>query len=233
MLLLNFLAGPEDDTRTPLRFTLVGEKAGALDLRSAPVRDFVALLKSRDTIVDPTLAIFDSMFRQRGNDIDPSFAMIAGHMPPNVRRGFHSGALQGAEQHADAYLAAAERQLQLVALLHREGIRLVPGTDSLAGFGLHRELELYAQAGIPVADILRLATIGAARIAGADHALGRIAPGMRAELVLLRDDPLQDINAVRRVLLSIRSDRFYRPEELYREIGVAPFVPSLSAGAHD
>ena len=44
MLFLNFLAGPEDDTRTPLRFSLVAEGAGGLDLGSPEVSEFIALL---------------------------------------------------------------------------------------------------------------------------------------------------------------------------------------------
>src|SRR6185436_10628098 len=53
MLFLNFLADHETDTRTTKRFTLVGDKAGALDLKSKPVVDFIGLLKQRQTVIDP------------------------------------------------------------------------------------------------------------------------------------------------------------------------------------
>ena len=228
MLFLNFLAGPDVDTRTPARFTVPGERGGTLDLGGTEVRDFIALLKQEDVVVDPTVAIFDSMFRRRPGEVDPSFAMVADHLPPSVQRGLRGGGLQIAADQVDAYRRSADAQLALLRALHEAGVTLVPGTDSLPGFGLHRELELYGQAGIPNADVLRLATIGAATVAGAANELGRIAPGMRAELVLLDGDPLKDLQALRRPVLSIRGTRFYRPDELYREVGVRPFVPSLA-----
>src|SRR5207237_10705780 len=55
MLFLNFLADHDTDTRTPTRFTLVGDKAASLDLKSKPVTEFLALLRERRTVVDPTV----------------------------------------------------------------------------------------------------------------------------------------------------------------------------------
>ena len=60
MVFLNFLARPDDDTRTPVRFIRVAEEAGGLDLDSAEVQDFIDLLARRGTVVDPTAAIFDA-----------------------------------------------------------------------------------------------------------------------------------------------------------------------------
>ena len=112
--------------------------------------------------------------------------------------------------------------LQLVAALHRAGVRIVPGTDALAGFALHRELELYVQAGIPPADVLYLATLGAAEVMHREGEAGTIAPGRVADVVLLDGDPTRDISAVRRPVLVVRGGVAYRPERLYRAIGVSP-----------
>lgn len=51
---LNFLASRVKDTRTPERFTVVGENAAKLDLRSQDVNDFIALLLEHHTTVDVT-----------------------------------------------------------------------------------------------------------------------------------------------------------------------------------
>src|SRR5690606_16415576 len=226
MLFLNFLAAPEVDTRTPARFTVPGSQGGRLDLDGEPVQDFIALLARKRVVVDPPIAICDSLFRRMAGEIDPGFAVVAAHLPPAVQRSLRGGGLQIAPEEADAYRATADAQLALLLRLHEAGVTLVPGTDSLPGFGLHTELELYARAGIPNAEVLRLATIGSAQVAGAGREQGRLVPGMRAEIVLLRDDPLADISAIRRPVLSIRGNRFYRPDELYREIGVKPFAES-------
>jgi imidazolonepropionase-like amidohydrolase len=226
MVFLNFLATPEDDTRTPLRFTLVAEEAGSLDLESTAVREFITLLRERGTVVDPTVTIFDSMFRHRSGSLNPSYAMIAEHLPPAVRRGLLSSSLDITADNAARYAASADALLAMIAALHRAGVTLVAGTDALTGFTLHRELELYGRAGIPTADVLRLATIGAARVVGVETELGRIAPGYRAEMVLLDGDPLADLSALRRVSLTLRGNRYYRAAELHKAIGVRPFVAS-------
>lgn len=224
MVFLNFLAGPRDDTRTPVRFVKVAEEAGDLDLESAEVKDFIALLRQRDIVLDPTVSIFDSMFRHRAGELDPSYASIADHLPPSVQRGLRAPGFAVPDEKAARYAASADALLKMIGALHRAGVRLVPGTDAMAGFTLHRELELYVAAGIPAADVLRIATIGAATIADSGGELGRIAPGYRAELVLLDGDPLTDISNIRRTVLTLRGDRYYRAADLHQAVGIRPFV---------
>ena len=96
------------------------------------------------------------------------------------------------------------------------------GTDSLAGFGLHRELELYAKVGIPPLDILRAATIVPARIMKLDKERGTIEPGKLADLILVDGRPDEKIGDIRRVTLTVKGGVMYDPAALYREIGVAP-----------
>ncbi|MDH3924162.1 MAG: amidohydrolase family protein, partial [Xanthomonadales bacterium] len=224
MLFLNFLAGPKDDTRTPLRFSLVAEKAGSLDLDSPAVIEFIALLKNRGVVIDPTATIFDSMFRHRSGELDPSYAMVAKHMPPSVQRGMLAGDLDITDENVDLYARSADALLKMIARLHRAGVPLVAGTDAMAGFTLHRELELYQQAGIGHADVLRIATLGAAKVAGMEAESGSISVGKKADFVLLAGNPLEDISAVRLPLAVFKGNRWYEPARLYEAIGVRPFT---------
>ena len=224
MLFLNFLAGPEDDTRTPLRFSLVAEKAGEMDFDSEPVVEFIALLKDKGVVVDPTVSIFDSMFRHRSGELDPSYAMIADHMPPSVRRSMLAGALDINDSNAAAYARSADALLEMIARLHSAGVPLVAGTDAMAGFTLHRELELYHRAGISNADVLKIATLDSARIAGKGAESGSISVGKQADFVLLAGNPLNDISAARRPVAVFRGDRWYDPARLYEAIGIRPFT---------
>ncbi len=230
MLYLNFLAGPQDDTRTPLRFTLVGEKGHTLDLRGKPFRDFVRLLKKNRVVVDPTVTIFHSMFLNEAGQLDPSYAAIADHLPASVRRGLYAGELDINESNRDDYRRTAAHMLEMIKRLHKAGVQLVPGSDALAGFTLLRELELYVEAGIKERDVLRMATLDSARVAGVEAATGSIDVGKQADLILLQGNPLKDISALRRVHAVITRNTLYRPAALHRSIGIQPFVDSDSVG---
>ncbi|WDE05160.1 amidohydrolase family protein [Thalassomonas viridans] len=222
MLFLNFLADKDSDTRTPLRFTLVGDKAGELDLDSKAVKDFIALLKKEDVIVDPTVTIFEGMFLNKAGEIDPSYQAIAEHMPADVRRGFLSSSLDINADNEAAYKRSFQALLKMIKKLHDAGVRLVPGTDALEGFTLHRELELYAQAGISNEEVLKIATVNSARIAGQEN-VGTIAPGQTADFILLEGNPLENISDIRNVALVFKGEKLYKPNELYQAIGIKPF----------
>jgi len=224
MLFLNFLAGPEDDTRTPLRFSLVAENAGNMDLGTQAVTDFITLLHDRGIVIDPTVTVFDSMFRHRSGELDPSYAMIADHLPPAVRRSLLGGELDITGANAATYARSADALLEMIGKLHVAGVTLVAGTDAMPGFTLHRELELYVRAGIAPADVLRIATLGSAGVMGVADITGSIAPGKNADFVLLAGDPLQDISAVRRPVAVFKGDRWYDPARLYEAVGIRPFT---------
>jgi imidazolonepropionase-like amidohydrolase len=89
---------------------------------------------------------------------------------------------------------------------HKAGIPILAGTDANSspfspfpvphGESLHREMELLVEAGMSTVDVLRAATSLPAKYFGLGDR-GDIKPGMRADLVLLGEDPLSDIRATR------------------------------------
>lgn len=90
-----------------------------------------------------------------------------------------------------------------VARLADAGVTVLAGTDApnpgtVFGASLHRELELLVRCGISPARALAAATTEPARVFGlADR--GRVAAGLRADLVLVSGDPLTDITATRAI----------------------------------
>ena len=219
-LFLNFLADSVKDTRTPVRFTAVAQHAADLDLNSERVQQFIALLKERKTVVDPTLGILEARFTDRPGTIAQAVAPVAEGLPPTVRRRFLGGGLPVPQGMDERYRKSFEAMLAMVASLHRAGVPLVAGTDSLAGFSLHRELELYVRAGIPAPEVLRIATLGAAAVMKHDQELGSITLGKRADLIVVDGDPTARISDIRRVELVVKDGTVYKPTELYRALGV-------------
>lgn len=230
-VLLNFLVDEKTDTRTLQRFYLPAEKIADLDFDSKPVQDFIALLASRKTVIDPTLTTFD-FIRQRAGQLSPAYASISTHMPPDVQRGFRSAQMEIAnEATAARYERSYEKMVEFVGRMHRAGVPIVAGTDELAGFTLHRELELYVQAGMTPGEALQTATWNAATYSRALDDRGTVTPGKRADLILIDGDPTRDIADIRKVALVVKGETAYYPSEIHQAIGIRPFAEPVRATA--
>ncbi len=97
-----------------------------------------------------------------------------------------------------------ELRRQVLRGLHASGAPLLVGSDSpqlfmVSGFALHREMEAQVAAGLPPLAVLQAATRNAAAYFGEQQQWGSIAPGMRADLVLLNGNPLENIQLARAI----------------------------------
>ena len=220
-LMLNFMPDVKN-TNTPTRFTEVAKRGADLDLDSPQVLSFIKLLQDHHTVIDPTLSIFENMFDDRAGKIPRGFQPIVGRLPTQVRRGLMSGGLVPPSGMEGRYQQSFTKMMELVGAMYRAGIPIEDGTDSMAGFALHRELELDVQAGIPANKVLQDATLNAARIMKLDGDVGSIAPGKLADLTLVNGDPVTNIGDIRRTALVVKDGILYKPDELYSALGVAP-----------
>jgi imidazolonepropionase-like amidohydrolase len=114
-----------------------------------------------------------------------------------------------------------DRFLEAVSGLVEARVTVLVGTDVSAGttyhgVSVHRELELLVQAGLKPIDALAAATSNVARAYGTDDR-GSIAPGKRADLLLVRGDPTQEITATRDIISvwrnGVRFDRTLKEGE--------------------
>jgi hypothetical protein len=218
MVMLNFL-GDTIDTRSMKRFSTVAERSGKINTAGPEVKRFVALLKERKTVVDPTIAIFEGMFTNAPGKLAKGYDAVAATFPPEYKRSLYYGGLPTIKGNEAAYSASFTTMLAMIRTLHQAGITIVPGTDDFPGFALHRELELYSQAGISNADVLKSATLVSARVAGMEKDLGTVEVGKKANLVLIDGNPLENISDVRKVALTIKGGNLYEPKALYNSYG--------------
>lgn len=91
---------------------------------------------------------------------------------------------------------------RFVRALFDAGAPLLIGTDSgidrtLPGASLHDEMREFVEAGIPPADVLRIATMEAARFLGVEGEFGQLIPGSRADMVFVAGNPVQDMDLLR------------------------------------
>ena len=223
-IFLNFMPDVKE-TRTPARFVEPGKRGGGLDLNSPQVNEFIAFLRDRHTVVDPTLMTFENVYVDRPGQVALADKDIFDRLPVQVQRGSKSGggALSAADPAVDTqYRAAFANMVRMVKKMHDGGVQIVAGTDAGSGYALDRELELYAEAGIEAPEILRMATLEAAKVMHKDGDLGSITPGKYADLVLVNGDPTRDIRQIRKVELVVKNGDLYRPAELYQAFGIRP-----------
>ena len=220
-IFLNFMPQVKD-TRTPARFTEVAAHGAELDPQSEQVRAFIQLLKEHKIVLDPTLSIFEGMFDDRPGKMAEGYAPIADNMPAQVRRGFLYGGLQVPAGQDQRYQDSFQRMLDMAKAFYDSGVPIVAGTDSLAGYTLHRELELYTKAGIPAPRVLQLATLGAARVVKRDSELGSIAAGKLADVILVDGDPSARISDIRRVKTVVKDGVVFQVADMDRALGVIP-----------
>ena len=220
-LVLNFF--PEiKNTNTIARLTKPGEVAAGLDLSSSQVESFIKLLQDHHTTLDLTLSVFEDQYLSRPGQIPRGFQPVANRLPAQVRRGLLTQGMTPPPGMDDTYRKSFAKMIDFAGLLYRSGIPIEAGTDSMAGFALHHELELDVQAGIPAAQVLQNATLNAARIMSLDKELGSIAPGKLADVVLVDGDPTKNISDIRKTALVVKDGVIYKPAELYTELGVTP-----------
>lgn len=162
-----------------------------------PADDALAAEMKRKGVVQiATLAIYDGI----GGSGDAARIAADPAIAPwlsGMQRGMLAGkpAATRPEQFATALASTAK--------LHRAGVTILAGTDApnpttTFGVSLHLELELLVRAGLSPAEALTAATAAPARFFHAADR-GRIARGLRADLVLVEGNPLADIHATRRI----------------------------------
>lgn len=186
---------------------------------------FIAVARPGDAFVVPTLSVIAG-FAQAGEGAglaaDPRLQpwLTAG------QRASLGSAFPGAPRPQ-----TLDSALRSVAALHAAGVDVLAGTDAgnpgtAHGASLHGELALLVRAGLSPPAALAAATSAPARRFGLDDR-GRIAPGLRADLLLVDGDPTVDIAATRAIAGIWKNGHLVvRPR-----MNVADAVPSITDGA--
>lgn len=109
--------------------------------------------------------------------------------------------------------AAFEFYKRMTQILSAEGVLIVAGSDAgiftnVPGVSLIEELELLEQAGLDRNQVLRAATINAAKALDERDTAGRVAEGYRADLILLESDPSADLGALRSISAVVAGGRY-------------------------
>lgn len=109
---------------------------------------------------------------------------------------------------------------KVAGTLHRAGVPLVAATDAMGspliapGSSLHREFELLTEAGLTRFEALRAATTAAAAFLGKSQEFGSIQVGLRADLLLIDGNPLEDLASLEQSVGVMARGRWFTREQL-------------------
>jgi len=150
-------------------------------------------------------------------DIGERIAEQGVYVSPTVQTGYRQrevllakqseGPLTDSEQHKlEGLKAKCESQLEFLGRMWKEsGIQIISGTDAIQIFGDYcLGLELMSEAGMSNMDVIKASTSTAADSIGISSFTGSVKPGHGADLIIVDQDPLQDIKALRTMSMVMR-----------------------------
>ncbi len=196
------------------------QEGGPDDFDYPEARRAIRVFKEHGTVLDPTVATLELFLRPKNEPlekVEPGFKKVAPELVSQLEnKGLPpESAPQGRE--------AMRQLLSLLGALHRAGIPIVAGTDvSVPGHSLHRELELYVQAGFAPLEAIQAATLVPARVMGLDREIGTVEAGKRADLIILDANPLVNISNIRTVRFVVAQGRLYDSARLWQSVNFRP-----------
>jgi imidazolonepropionase-like amidohydrolase len=196
-----------------------GGGRGAIDVQSDAARQAIQFFKDHHTVVDPTAGWGEMAGHSKEVDV-ASFEPGITKAPAVLDVKFRG---MGGATTAEQMHARTAQTLAVIGALHKAGVIIVPGSDTgLVGYGLHRELELYVQAGMTPLEAIQAATIVSARAMKLERDSGTVEVGKRADLILVDGDPLRDIGELRKVSKVVANGRVFDAGALWESVGFRP-----------
>jgi hypothetical protein len=156
--------------------------------------------------VVPTMALWEVLYGTLTLDSLQAYPELRYAPPQQVQRWAVAYRQRMADPQYNAITAhqVIDARQQVLAALHRGGVRILMGTDapqeySVPGFSLHREFPRMRAAGMTPYEILATGTRNVGDYFGRQDTFGTVAVGRRADLLLLDGDPLADIANLQRI----------------------------------
>lgn len=224
---------PAEHRETYRQFELTGSKATYkwfefVDLDSELIAELIRTLKENKTAIDPTLVVFHAAFFGDTEEYtsNPQLSSYPQALVDSWKTFFNFTIGWTNDDFRNAQQVWPKVQ-KFVKMLHDEGIFLTVGTDSnnpwiIPGDSYHREIKLLVDSGLDNWDVLKMATINGARLLKIDSRTGSIEKGKEADLVMLKSNPLEDINNTRDIAMV-----FSNGVQIVSDDAAAGIVPKL------
>jgi len=201
---------------------LFKEWGEAFNIDGPEMTELTKALVNNKVTVDPTLVMMEAMIW--GNDSTYLDIMEPDSFSKNFTEKWRNGKLHpytswwSDEAHSNAKLLFPIYQ-KIIKRLWDKGVLLTSGTDLgnpwlSPGVSLYRELELLVNAGIPVLEVIKIATRNGAEALKILDEVGTIEIGKQADLVILNSNPVEGIKNIRNLEFVIKKGDIFYPANL-------------------
>jgi imidazolonepropionase-like amidohydrolase len=193
-----------------------------VDIDSAPVQDMIRDLVAHHVAITSTLAVLETFVPNRPPILKQARAEKA--LTPEAWSSYLRRRSAIAEKNNPLDAAELKKEMQFERAFVKAGGLLMAGCDPtgyggvLPGYGDQRGLELLVEAGFTPVEAIHIATQNGAVFLGEDDTIGSIAGGRAADLVVLAENPAQNIDAVETVETVFKDGLAYDPVKLTQSV---------------
>lgn len=197
----NVLESMIDDREAVARADLFGLAPLVEQIDESHIDRMVSTFRAADAGVVPTMELWEILFGAYSvEEIEarrPEIRYMPASMVDNWRNAVRNNHEQ-ARADMESLRTVLDMRKRALKALHDGGVQMLLGTDSpqiysVPGFSIHHEMALMVEAGLTPWEVLEAGTREVAEYYGALDEFGMVAPGHRADLVLLNANPLDDV----------------------------------------
>jgi imidazolonepropionase-like amidohydrolase len=191
-----------------------------LDGDSPQVKELFRTLVEHHVAITSTLPVFEQFVPGR----PPLRQRVLDAMLPEARSNYLTARVQVHSNPQNGFAAMLKKEMELEHAFAQAGGRLLSGPDpsgiggTLPGFGDLRGVELLVEAGFTPVEAIRIATLNGAEFEGKADAIGSLAAGKAADLVVIHGDPSTNINDIEKVDTVFKDGVGYDPAKLLESV---------------
>ena len=205
----NYLEAMEADT-SPLKSADAATRARDLPFHvdESRMRELARLTREAGVWNVPTMVVWEVFFRPEDGETlrasMPELRYLPRTMVDNwvkAKNGMLGNPVMGFTAGGKTGPRVMELRRKLLRALHEAGAKIAFGTDSpqlfsVPGFSIHREMQLMTECGMTPYDVLSSATRDVAQYFGTSKETGTVEVGKRADLLLVNENPLNDLRGL-------------------------------------
>jgi len=195
------------------------------EVNESKITDIVVETVKAGTAVVPTMALWEHFFgNATGSELQQSTLGLA-YLPNDI---VNDWAKRIDDLQADSGYSSANKKIiklrrKILKALSNGGATILFGTDSpqlfsVPGFSIHKEMRIMVESGMSSYQVLSSGTSDVAKFYGAENESGQVAVGMRADLILVDDNPLHDIGNVAKRSGVMLNGRWFNKKDIQHRL---------------